>query len=135
MNIDVAMDRLQKAVGGRGAGAYVLTVSDDGYPHSVHQDVRWDAGALVCEVGARTAANAGARPRVSLLFPVRHEGDHSLIVDGVATVEPGERGSRLRVSPTRAVLHRAGPPPDPASSCSADCVPVVVALPLPRSAG
>jgi hypothetical protein len=135
MNVEVALDRLRAAVGEREAGAYVLTVSDEGYPHSVHQDVQWEAGALVCDVGARTAANAAARPRVSLLFPVRRDGDYSLIVDGLGTVESGERGPRLRVSPTRAVFHRPGPPPDPASSCSADCVPVLVTLPLPRSAG
>jgi len=61
------------------------------------------------------------------------ESDHSFIVDGVAVVEPGERGPRLRVSPTRAVFHRPGTPADPASSCRADCVPVLVTLPVTRS--
>jgi hypothetical protein len=117
----------------RGAGAYVLTVSDDGSPHAVHQEVHWDAGTLLCDAGTRTAANASARLHVSLLFPVRHDGDYSLIVDGQGTVESEARGPRLRVSPTRAVLHRAGPPADPASSCTADCVPVLVTQPLPRS--
>jgi hypothetical protein len=135
MNIEVVLGRLRTAVSERGPGAYVLTVSDDGYPHSVHQPVQWDGGGLVADVGARTAANAAARPRVALLFPVRHDGDYSLIVDGLAAVEAGAGGPRLRVSPTRAVLHRAGAPADPASSCSADCVPVLTTLSLPRTAG
>ena len=134
MNIEVALGKLRTAITERGSGAYVLTVSDDGFPHSVHQDVQWDGGALVADVGTRTAANASARPRVSLLFPVRSEGDYSLIVDGMGAIEPGEHGPRLRVSPTRAVFHRAGPPADPTSSCGADCVPVLVTLAPPRTA-
>jgi hypothetical protein len=133
MNIQVALDRLRSVVTERGAGgAYVLTVSDDGSPHAVHQDVRWDAGALLCDIGTRTAANASARPRVTLLFPARHDGDYSLIVDGKGTVESGARGPRLHLAPTHAVLHRAGPPADPTSSCAADCVPVLVTQPVPR---
>lgn len=135
MNIQVSLDRLRSVVSERGAGAYVLTVSDDGSPHAVNQDVCWDAGALLCDVGTRTAANASARPRVSLLFPARHDGDYSLIVDGQGTVESGARGPCLRLGPTRAVLHRAGPPADPTSSCTADCVPVLVTQPSPRPAG
>lgn len=134
MNIQVALDRLRSVVDERGAGAYVLTVSDDGSPHAVHQDVRWDADALVCDVGTRTAANTSARPHVSLLFPARHGGDYSLIVDGPGTIESGARGPRLRLAPARAVLHRAGAPADPASSCTADCVPVLVTQPVPRPA-
>jgi hypothetical protein len=134
MNIEVALGKLRTAISERGAGAYVLTVSDDGAPHSVHQDVQWDGAALVADVGARTAANASARPRVSLLFPLRNEGDYSLIVDGMGVIERGQQGPRLRVSPTRAVFHRAGPPADPTSSCGADCVPVLVTLPLPGTA-
>jgi hypothetical protein len=133
MNVDVALGRLRRAVNERGAGAYVLTVSDDGSPHCVHVETAWDGPALTAPVGARTAANAAARPRVSLLYPVRRDGDYSLIVDGAAAVEPGEGGPRLRLTPTRAVLHRPGPPPDPASSCGADCVPVLTALAPPAA--
>jgi hypothetical protein len=121
MSIPVAMAELRAAVDARGSRAYVLTVSDDGAPRVVHAPLRWDGDALVVEVGARTAANARARPAVSLLFPVRSDGDYSLIVDGTATV-----GSReLRVMPTRAVLHRPAAAPDPSASCGADCVPLL----------
>ncbi len=139
MNIEVALGKLKTAVGERGSGAYVLTVSDDGYPHSVHADVGWDGNELVADIGTRTAANARARPRVSLLFPVQSEGDYSLIVDGTALVDAADRGPRLRVAPTRAVFHRAGPPVDPTSTCGSDCRPVLVmpapvTLSAPRSA-
>jgi hypothetical protein len=133
MNIEVALGKLRTAVSERGAGAYVLTVAEDGFPHSVYLPVSWIGNELVAEVGARTAANATARPKASVLFPVRSEDDYSLIVDGTATVESSEREHRIRVAPTRAVFHRAGPPADPASTCTSDCRPVLVALPSVRS--
>ena len=90
-----------------------------------------DAGAVVpspsvAEVGPTTARNAAARPRVSVLYPVRTDGEYSLIVDGAAIVEPGGEAPRLRVTPSKVVLHRPGPSPDPTSSCGADCVPLPV---------
>jgi hypothetical protein len=114
----------------RGGHAYIVTVSGQGAPHAVWVPVRWEPDGLVAEVGAQTAANAAVRPAVSLLYPVREAGDYSLIVDGTATVS-GEGGRRVRVTPSRVVLHRPGPPPDPASACGADCVPIVV----PQSIG
>jgi hypothetical protein len=117
-----AAPNLESVVSERGH-AYVVTVSEHGAPHAVYAPVRWEGGGLVAEVGAHTAANAAARPQVSLLYPVRVDGDYSLIVDGAAAVESGG-GHRLRVTPARAVLHRQGPAPDPASSCGADCVPL-----------
>jgi hypothetical protein len=61
---------------------------------------------------------------VSLLYPVRSEGDYSLIVDGTAVVESTKDGQRILVTPTKAVLHRPAVVPDPTSSCTADCVPL-----------
>jgi Pyridoxamine 5'-phosphate oxidase len=113
--------------------AYLVTVSADGAPHTVYAPVRWERDGLVAEVGARTAANASARPAVAVLYPVRTDGDYSLIVDGTAAaVEADDGAQRLHVRPTRAVFHRPGAPADPASSCGADCVPI--ALPLTRGA-
>jgi hypothetical protein len=94
--------------------------------------VRREGDGLVAEAGAQTAANAAARPRVSLLFPVRADGDYSLIVDGTATVEAGGEARRVRVKPSKIVLHRSGPPPDPASACGADCVPIAIPLAIGR---
>jgi Pyridoxamine 5'-phosphate oxidase len=115
---------LRALVSERGPSAYVITVSEQGAPHAVHAPVRWESDAVAVDAGATTAANAAARPHVSLLFPVRADGDYSLILDGVAAVAPGGGARLVRVTPTRAVLHRPGPAPDPASSCGADCVPL-----------
>jgi hypothetical protein len=90
----------------------------------VHAPVAWEGDVLVVDVGRRTAANAAARPDVCLLFPLRADADYTLIVDGIARVEAGEQ-ARLSVVPTRAVLHRPAPAPDPATSpCGSDCVPL-----------
>ena len=127
MSIPVLLEKLRAACEERGPGAYVLTVSDDGRPHAVHAAVRWEGTILAAEVGRRSGANAQARPGVSLLFPVRSQGDYSLIVDGIAVIETTESGQCLRVTPTKAVLHRPAVVPDPAASCTADCVPLLPA--------
>ncbi len=127
------MDGLRAAVEERGETAYLLTVSDDARPHAAVVAVRWDVDVLVADVGKRSAANAAARPAVALLYAVRTDGDYSLIVDGHAVVASREDGQRLLISPTKAVLHRRATAPDPASSCGADCVPLL--SPLSRGAG
>jgi hypothetical protein len=121
----VELDRLKEAVGERGTSAYVLTVSGTATPHVVQAAVRWVEGRLAAEVGATTARNATARPGVSVLYPARSPVDHSLIIDGTARIESVERRHRLLVTPTRGVLHRDAPSPDPTSSCTADCVPLL----------
>jgi hypothetical protein len=132
MSVQMVRD-LRALVTERGPGVYLVTVSAPGGPHTVYTTARWDEGGIVAEAGTTTAANAAARPLVSLLFPVRTDGDYSLIVDGLATLDAGEHGARLRVSPTKAVLHRQGPSPDPTSSCGADCVPLpLLTMPGPR---
>jgi pyridoxamine 5'-phosphate oxidase-like protein len=133
MNVDV-LNRLGQAIAERGPGAYVLTVSNDDRPHAVYLSVAWSNGRLVADVGNTTAANAKARPEISLLFPIRTAGDYSFFVDGRATVESGDGVHRLVLTPTRAVFHREGPTHDPHSSCTADCVPVLqTTAPLPIS--
>ena len=149
MSIPVPLDRLRTALEERGNGAYLLTASDDGRPHAVHVPVCWDGDALAADVGRRSATNATARSAVSLLYPVRTADDYSLIVDGSAVVAPAGETHRLRITPTRAVLHRPAPARDPAvasnhatsdrrttapdpgaapdraSACDADCVPLL----------
>jgi hypothetical protein len=127
MTVPVPLDRLRAAVDERGGAAYLLTVSDDGRAHAVHVPVHWQGDRLAAEVGKRSAANAGARPAVSLLFAVRAAGDYSLIVDGDAAVETAAEGACVLVTPIRAVLHRAATVPDPTSACGADCVPLLPA--------
>lgn len=125
MSIPVPLERLRAAIAERGASAYLLTVSDDARPHAVHVPLRWQGDQLAAEVGTRSAANAAARPAVSLLYPVRADGDYSLIVDGTAVVATREGAPALLITPTKAVLHRPAPAPDPTAACGADCVPLL----------
>ncbi len=125
MSIRVGLDKLRAAVEERGGSAYALTVSDDTRPHAVHVHVEWRGDVLTADVGKRSAGNAVARPIVSLLFPIRADGDYTLIVDGTVVVATRANGHRLLITPTKAVLHRPGPSPDPLSSCDDDCVPLM----------
>ena len=132
MSIPVPLESLRAALNDRGENAYLLTVADDARPHAVHVPVGWQGDVLAADVGKRSAANAAARPAVSLLYPVRVEGDYSLIIDGIAVVASRKDGHQVLITPTKAVLHRPAPAPDPASSCGADCVPL---LPVSTSGG
>ena len=98
----MALERLRDEVARYGGRAYVLTAGEDGRPHAVGIEVVWRGELLTAAVGARTAANAAARPLVSLLWAPVEEGGYSLIVDASADVDDGE----LLLRPTRAVLHR-----------------------------
>ena len=127
MSTPLPLHDLASAITARGAGAYVLTVSEPGAPHVVHAEVVKDGDRLLAVVGAHTADNARRQPRVSLLYAPRQPGDYSLIVDALATVEATAAGPRLNMAPTRAVLHRWGPAPDPsASTCGSDCQPLAL---------
>jgi hypothetical protein len=101
--------------------AYLMTTSDKGAPHAVQVAVVLQGNDLVVNrIGRRTRANALARPAVGLVWPPQSEADYSLIVDGQAA----EVGESLRITPTRAVLHRPSPPSmsDVSGSCGSDCV-------------
>ena len=125
MSIPVPLELLRAALAERGDKAYLLTVSNDGCPHAVHETVGWEGDLLAADVGKRSAANAAARPGVSLLYPIRAGDDYSLIVDGTAMVESRAGGHRVLITPTKAVLHRPAVAPDPSSPCGADCVPLL----------
>jgi len=120
MSVPVPIETLRHTLDERGPVAFLLTVSDDARPHAVQCPVGWEGDRLAVDVGKRSAANAAARPGVSLLYPARTAGDYSLIVDGTAAVAE----HAVLITPTKAVLHRPAAAPDPASSCGADCVPV-----------
>jgi len=134
MSVPIPLDRLRAALAERAEAAYVLTVSEDGRPHVVHAPVRWEGDVLAARVGRRSAANATARPSISLLYPVRSDGDYSLIVDGSAAVTPTGDGDVLLVTPVKAVLHRPAAAPAPArAGCEADCVPLLSPTARPGS--
>jgi hypothetical protein len=120
MSIPVGLDELAAQIDVFGLTPYLLTVSDDGRAHAVSVALSWSNGALAANVGKRTAANAAKRSNVSLLWPPHESRGYSLIVDGDAI---GHDDSII-VHPTKAVLHRSAPAPDPDSACSSDCVPI-----------
>lgn len=101
MSIAVPLDELADRLAAYPWG-YLVTVRDDGRAQSLAVPTRYVDGALVATVGRGTAANAVARPNVTLLFPGPTGEDFSLIVDGDATVDDDQ----LAVTPTWAVLHR-----------------------------
>jgi hypothetical protein len=123
MSVAVGLDRLRQELDRFGSHAFALTVSDDGSPHAVAVSASWDDGTLVAPVGSRTAANARARPAVSLLWPAPDADGFSLIVDGTAEAPEGEEGGRLVLRPSKAVLHRARLGPD--GSTTSDCETVL----------
>ncbi len=126
MSIPVGLEALRAEVERFGSTPYLLTVGDDGRPHSVSVAIGWEGDALVAEAGRRTLANAAARPRVSLLFAPIEPGGYSLIVDGDAGLRGEGADARVVVRPTRGVLHRpAAAPAASGSGCSADCVPLL----------
>jgi pyridoxamine 5'-phosphate oxidase-like protein len=101
--------------------AYLMTSSAKGAPHAVPVAAVLQGGDLVVNgIGRRTRENALARPAVGLIWPPQSEAGYSLIVDGQAAVT----GESLRITPTRAVLHRPAPSPEPSVSgaCGSDCV-------------
>jgi hypothetical protein len=127
MSIAVELAELRAAIDDTDRAPFLLTVSDDGRPHSVAVAATWSGDELELPVGNRTLANAAARPLVCLIWPAREPDGYTLIVDGdvTATRGTGAGDNAVRVRPTRAVLHRpAAGPTD--SACGADCVPVAV---------
>ncbi len=130
MSVAVELTDLASAIEQYGWGAYVLTTSDDGRPHATHVSIEADGGRLRAVVGRKTAANASARPGMSLLWPPHVAGGYSLIVDADAVADLSGDDPVLVMTPTRAVLHR--PAPSKATepgACVADCVPLNVAAP------
>jgi hypothetical protein len=125
MSIGVELAELQEVSAARRRAPYLLTVGDDGRPHSVEIDWVWRDAELELRVGNRTLANARARALVSLLWPADELGGYSLIVDGdVVGSEQSDSGGIVRVRPTRAVLHRPAAGPTDAG-CGADCAPIL----------
>ena len=122
MSIAVDLDKLAAAVEGFGF-AYLLTVSDDLRAHAVAATPEWVDGALVMDVGRRSAANAAARSNISFIWPPVESGGYSLIVDGDASVV----GSTVTFAPVTAVLHRPAPAPTGDvvdGACGSDCQPL-----------
>lgn len=101
MSIAVPLDELADRLADYTWG-YLVTVRDDGRAQSLAVPTRYVDGRLVATVGRGTAANAMARPNVTMLFPGASGFEFSLIVDGDAHIDD----EQIMVTPTWAVLHR-----------------------------
>ncbi|CBE69589.1 conserved protein of unknown function [Candidatus Methylomirabilis oxygeniifera] len=107
--------------------AYLMTTSATGAPHAVAVAAVLQGGDLVVNgIGRRSRENALARPAVGLVWPPQSEADYSLIIDGQAAVT----GESLRITPTRAVLHRSARSSEPVVSgaCESDCVEIDLSI-------
>jgi hypothetical protein len=108
--------------------AYLITVDDDYQAHTTTVTPTFDTGVLdVGPVGRHSRANLSRRRDTTLVWPPREVGDYSLIVDGHAEL-PDDPAGALRVTPTRAVLHRPVILDDSedAKGCVYDCVELAV---------
>ncbi|MEL7158857.1 MAG: pyridoxamine 5'-phosphate oxidase family protein [Actinomycetota bacterium] len=117
MSIRVPLEELAAAIAERGAG-YLLTAAGSHRPHAMHLTFTVEpaeeegAGgrvALRALIGRSAAANIGAQPEVTLLWPPSEDGGYSLIVDADARVEgtpDGDQPPTVVAMPIGAVLHR-----------------------------
>jgi Pyridoxamine 5'-phosphate oxidase len=121
VSVRVELDEVREQVSACRSCAYLLTVTDDGRPHAVSLQVRWEGDELVGGAGRRTAANAERSPEVSLLWPLSGREGYALIVDGRAEVRVDGDESRVAVKPNGAVLHKT---PE-AEGEGPGCVPVL----------
>jgi hypothetical protein len=103
VSIEVPLDELAAAVAARDF-AYLLTTGDDGRPRAVALRPHVDGRELTLHAGARTGANAAARPDVSLVFPPTADDAFSLVVDGSARVD--DATGAIVVTASWAVRHR-----------------------------
>lgn len=105
MSVAVGLEELHQRIEEYGPAAHLVTIGDAGRPHVVAVLVRLEGDRLVAGAGRTTAANATARPAVTLLWAAGPGQDYSLIVDGTAAVD-GD-AEELTVRPTGAVLHKS----------------------------
>ncbi len=105
MSIKVALSELASALEGLGDACFFLTTNAEQSPHPANVPVRFDDGVLVVSAGRRSTTNAAERSVVTLLWPAKTPGAMSLLVDGVARVDPSEDG-RVIIEPTSAIWHR-----------------------------
>ena len=125
MNPSNTVDMIRREAERVGSAPHLLTVTDDGRPHSVAAGIAWRDDALEVSAGKRSLANVTGRRFVSVLWPAAHAGDYSLIVDGEAALAGSGADARVVVTPTRAVLHRQATSADTMRpGCGADCRPL-----------
>ena len=122
MSIPVDLDALREELAGYERPAYLVTAGDEGAPHMVAQFLTWADGAFETACGGTTARNVGVRPEVSVVVPPNEPDGYTLIFDATGEVIDGSP-RRVRLTPTKAVLHRPGTGPAD-GSCGHDCAPI-----------
>lgn len=123
MSVPVGLDALREQIAVAGGDVFLISVREGPRPHVVSTRPEWDGDELVVPAGARTAEGVARHPDVTLLWPSSGH-DYALIVDGTARGE----GDVVRISPTRAVLHRSALAPPASGHGEGDdprCVPVI----------
>ncbi len=108
MSIPVPLDDLGATLSAYPWG-YLVTVTEAMRAHSLAVPTVWRDGALHMSAGRGTRANIVARPGVTMVFPHPAPGEHSLIVDGTASVVD----ESVVFAPATAVLHRPALPEGP----------------------
>lgn len=122
MSVKVDLDRLADTLVDFPFG-YLITVGEDFRVHTVAVTPVFEDGAFtIGPLGGTTRRNAAAHAAVTALWPPREPTGYSLIVDGTAEVT--EAG--IRLTPTRAVLHRSAIEPGAGTDPGGlhDCVPL-----------
>lgn len=122
MSIPVDLDALRDELAAHERPAYVVTAGESGGPHLVATYLMWSDGAFTAGCGGTTARNLAVRPDVSVVVPPNEPDGYSLIFDATGVVVEGDERT-VRLTPTRAVLHRPGTSGD-AGSCGHDCAPL-----------
>lgn len=102
MSIPVDVADLARALTDFDAG-YLLTVSADGRVKVIGMVPEVvDGQVVVSSPGRGSLANLALNKTVTMVFPPRDAGGHTLLVDGTATLA----GGVVHVAPSGAVLHR-----------------------------
>jgi hypothetical protein len=101
VSIAVSLSELDATLAGYPWG-YLVTVSDAQRAHLLAVPTQYVDGVFALSAGRGTRSNATARPDVTMVFPPASGAEHTLIVDGRASVFD----DHIEVAPTNAVLHR-----------------------------
>jgi hypothetical protein len=110
VSIAVDLARLRDEAAKFVCGAFLVTVREDQRPHVVSIAPTWEGDQLLFTAGRSSAANVSSRGDATLLWPAAADGEHSLLVDGSASVRQGVDGQVVVVKPAKAVLHRMATP-------------------------
>jgi hypothetical protein len=120
VSVKVELERLLEVAADFGTVAMLLTTDADGRPRAAATSVAWAGEVAHARAGAKSLANATARPLVSVLYPAPPGQRFALLVDGEVTEtrsdppdpdRPGGKvGGVVHLRATSAILHAVLPP-------------------------